>query len=420
MKKIIILVAFIQSFGQQVFAQELKEIEKKRVLLPNGWSITPVGRHLTLGDLPLNIAVSHSKRYVAVTNNGQSAHSIQLIDTKMEKILDSKVISNGWGGIVFASDEKYLYASGGNDNWILKFAINNGKLKPVDTFKLGTPWPNKISPAGITIDEQRQLLYVVTKENNSLYVVDLKTKAIKQQMHLGGEAYTCLLSPDRKELYISLWAGDKILIYDTNNQAMLDSVVVGDNPNDMCLSSRGANLFVANANDNSVSVIDIKKRKVMETLNTALYSTQLSGSTTNGVSLSVDEKTLFIANADNNCLSVFDISKPGKSISKGFIPTGWYPTCVRVVGNKLFVSNGKGLKPFANPKGPNPTVKREPVVLHEGIPNKPVEVQYIASMFQGDMSIINVPSEKQMAVYAQAVYANAPFQTQQKPSGEGE
>ncbi|HTF31321.1 MAG TPA: alkaline phosphatase family protein, partial [Flavitalea sp.] len=167
-----------------------------------------------------------------------------------------------------------------------------------------------------------------------------------------------------------------------------------------------------------VSVVDIKQRKVMETLNTALYSTQLSGSTTNGVSLSVDEKTLFIANADNNCLSVFDVSKPGKSISKGFIPTGWYPTCVRVVGNKLFVSNGKGLKPFANPKGPNPTVKREPVVLHEAIPNKPSEVQYIAAMFQGDMSIINVPSEKQMAVYAHAVYGNTPFQ--KKRSAEGE
>ena len=420
MKKIIIVLAFIQSFGQHVFAQELKDIEKKRVLLPNGWSLTSVGRHLPLGDLPLNIAVSRSQRYLAVTNNGQSIHSIQLVDTKSEKILDNKIISNGWGGIVFSSDEKYLYVSGGNNNWILKYAISNGKLNTVDTFKLGAPWPNKISPSGITIDDQRQLLYVVTKENNSLYVIDLKTKAIQQKLALGGEAYTCRLSPDKKELYISLWGGDKILVYDTYKNSMIDSVAVGDNPNDICLDSKGAYLFVSNANDNSVSVIDIKKRKVLETLNTALYATQLSGSTTNSVSLSRDEKTLYIANADNNCLAVYDVSQKGKSTSKGFIPTGWYPTCVRVIGKKLFISNGKGLKPFANPKGPNPMVKKQPVVLHEGIPNKPEEVQYIAGMFQGDMSIIDVPSEKQLAVYAQAVYSNAPFNKEQELSAQGE
>src|SRR5262245_24495793 len=58
-------------------SQTLKEIESKRVHLPNGWNLTPVGRSLALGDLPLNIAVAASKKYMAVTNNGQSTQSIQ-------------------------------------------------------------------------------------------------------------------------------------------------------------------------------------------------------------------------------------------------------------------------------------------------------------------------------------------------------
>ena len=77
-------------------------------------------------------------------------------------------------------------------------------------------------------------------------------------------------------------------------------------------------------------------------MNAALYPDAPSGSTTNSVALSADEKTLYIANADNNCLAVFDVSNPGSSKSKGFIPVGWYPTCVRVIGNKIFVANGKG------------------------------------------------------------------------------
>jgi YVTN family beta-propeller protein len=201
---------------------------------------------------------------------------------------------------------------------------------------------------------------------------------------------------------------------------MIDSVGVGDNPNDICLTAKGTLLYVANANDNSVSVIDIKKRKVVETLNAALYTTKLSGSTTNSVSLGSDEKTLYIANADNNCLAVFDVSTPGKSTSKGFIPTGWYPTCVRVTGKKLFVTNGKGLAPFANPDGPNPMAKKQPVVLHEGIPNKPKEVQYIAGMFQGDLETIDIPSEKQMVIYSKEVYANVPYNKEQEQFAGGE
>ena len=50
----------------------------KKVLLPNGWTLSPAGRSLPLGDLPLNIAVSKTKRLMAVTNNGQSVQSIQL------------------------------------------------------------------------------------------------------------------------------------------------------------------------------------------------------------------------------------------------------------------------------------------------------------------------------------------------------
>src|SRR5512141_236942 len=114
--------------------------------LPNGWKLSPVGRSFPLGDLPLNIAVSKSKKYMAVTNNGQSVQSIQLIDPKTEKILNTVIIPKSWYGLKFTADEKFLYASGGNDNWILKYGVRNNKLLLKDSLKLGNKWPNKISP----------------------------------------------------------------------------------------------------------------------------------------------------------------------------------------------------------------------------------------------------------------------------------
>src|SRR5213075_328620 len=109
-------------------SQTLQEVESKQVNLPNGWSLTPVGKSLPLGDLPLNMAVSPSKKLIAVINNGQSVQSLQLIDAWNDKVLSSVIIPKSWYGIKFSSDEKFLYASGGNDNWILKYAIKNNQL----------------------------------------------------------------------------------------------------------------------------------------------------------------------------------------------------------------------------------------------------------------------------------------------------
>jgi YVTN family beta-propeller protein len=308
------------------------------VSLPNGWSLSPAGRSFALGDLPLNIAVSTSKKYMAVTNNGQSVQSIQLIDPGSEKVLHSLVVPKSWYGLKFSADEKYLYAAGGHDNWIYQLEINNNRLLIKDTIKLGKKWPNKIGPAGMDIDDAKQLLYVVTRENKSLYVINLKTKEVQQQISLGSEAYTCLLSPDKKTLYISLWGRNKVMAWDLVAQRKKEWPV-GDNPNEMCLTKDGRYLYVANALDNSVSVIDTREGRVLETLNAALFPDAPSGSTSNGVALSDDEKTLYVANADNNCLTVFDVEKPGQSESEGFIPVGWYPTNVKVIRDKIYVSN---------------------------------------------------------------------------------
>lgn len=388
---------------------------QKALTLPNGWSLSPAGRSLPLGDLPLNMAVSKSQRLMAVTNNGQSKQTLQLINTKTEKILDNIEIKKSWLGLHFSSDEKYLYASGGNDNWILQYAVLNNKLVLQDSIKLGNKWPNKISPAGIDIDDARHLLYVVTKDDNALYVIDLASKKIVQQVSLEAEAYTCVLSPDKKQLYISIWGGKKVALFNTVDQKLTGSIDVGEHPNELCLSKKGNYLFVANALDNSVAVIDTKAQKVIETLTASLYPDAPQGSTTNGLALSADEKTLFIANADNNCLAVFDVSEPGRSISKGFIPVGWYPTCVKVIGKKIFVTNGKGFSSFANPRGPQPTKRK--VKYQADDDDGP---QYIGGLMKGTMSIVDMPSEKQLATYSQQVYKNTPYTKEKETLSKGE
>jgi len=391
------------------YAQETKIEIQNTIKLPNGWSLSPAGKSLPLGDLPLNIAVSASKKYMAVTNNGQGKQSIQLINLSKNKIVDNIQVDKSWLGIAFSKDEKNLYASGGNDNWILKYTIKNEKLILVDSIKLGEKWPNKISPAGICINDQKNILYVVTKDDSSLYEINLANKKIIKKTLLPAEAYTCALSNDQSELYISIWGAEKLVVYNTSSQKITHQIKTGTHPNDFAISKNGAFIYLANGEDNSVSVIDIKNKKVIETLNSALYPDAPTGSATNGIALSEDEKTLYIANADNNCLAVFNVSKKGASISKGFIPVGWYPTSVKVIGNKIYVTNGKGFSSFPNPSGPDPYDKNAQLSVQKGLLKNVNEVQYIGGLMKGSLSIINVPSDKQLSLYAQAVYQNTPY-----------
>ncbi|MBU3745429.1 MAG: YncE family protein, partial [Sediminibacterium sp.] len=354
------------------------------------------------------------------TNNGQSTQTIQLLDASNHRVLHSTEIAKAWLGICFSKNDDYLYVSGGNDNRIIQYAIRNNKLLYHDSIVLGKSWPEKISVAGMVIDYTNNHLFAVTKENNSLYEIDLTSKKILNRYPLPAEAYTVVVSPNKKELYISSWGSAQVLVWNITKHAIQKIIEVGSNPNDMVVSPNGKRLYVANANDNSVSVIDLQLYKVLETLNTALYPNALGGSTTNSVAISADAKTLYIANADNNCLSVFDVSEKGNSKSKGFIPTGWYPTCVRVIGHTVFVANGKGFTSLANPYGPNPVSKKIQLQFQKGDTTQPKEVQYIGGLFKGTLSIFPEPSIAQLAVFSQAVYQNTPYNKNKEKLASGE
>jgi DNA-binding beta-propeller fold protein YncE len=387
------------------------------MLLPTGWSLTPAGRSLPLGDLPLNIAVSPNKKRLAVTNNGQSKHSLQLIDPQKGRLLQSLEIPSAWLGLAFSDDARTLYASAGNANLVLRYSVENEKLTLRDSLILGKPWPARISPTGLCVDDQRGLLYVVTKENHSLYVVDTRSKAVLQRDSIGRELYTCALSPDRRRLYLSHWGANELVVWDTDARKISARIPVGDNPNDLIVNKKGTLAYVACADDNSVSVVDLAQNKVVETLVATLYPDAPTGSTSNSVALSPDEKTLYVANADNNSLAVFDVSAPRQSRSLGFIPTGWYPTCVRTAGKRIFVANGKGFSSFPNPNGPNPIGKKTKANYQKGEND---DDQYIGGLMKGTMSIIAAPKPRQLAAYTRQVYRNSPYTKAREKMAEGE
>ena len=78
------------------------------------------------------------------------------------------------------------------------------------------------------------------------------------------------------------------------------------------------------------SVFDTEAGKAVETIGTAIDPEAPPGCTPSSLALSPDESILFVANANTNDLAVVNVKEPGASTPLGFIPTGWYPTSVRV------------------------------------------------------------------------------------------
>ncbi len=411
MNKYLLLISFL-------FSRLLLDAQS-RTQLPNGWWLSPAGQSIPLSsDLPLNMALSPDGIHLAVTNNGNGRESIDIIDLQQNKLVSSTTVGKAWLGLAFGKRSRQLYASGGNDDIIIRYALSNQKLVSNDTFVLGRPWPkDKISPAGLTVDEAHDRLYAVTKEDNALYVFDIRTKLLLHKLPLHAEAYTCLLNPVKSELYISAWGGQRIWVYDTKKDVLMDSVGTEDHPNDMAITGNGRYLYVANANSNSVSIIDMANKKIIETLRTALNPDAPIGSTTNSVALSANGQTLYIANADNNYLAVYDVSEPGHSHSTGFIPVGWYPTCVRVTGHRLLVTNGKGLGSMPNPGAEGPLGHTANYKKADTIHPKD---QYIGSMLKGTLSLIDIPGDSLLASYTRQVYANTPYSTEVQQLAAGE
>jgi hypothetical protein len=199
-------------------------------------------------------------------------------------------------------------------------------------------------------------------------------------------------------LYVSLWGGARVLLFDASTLAPKGEIVVGEHPNAMALSADGKRLFVACANTNAVWAIDLASGKATEQISTALFPKAPPGATPNAVAVSPDGRRLAVANADNNTVALVDISKPGDSRVMGFIPTGWYPTGVLFGrdGSQMFVLSGKGLTSMANPRGPQAGIEGG-------------QGQYSGSILEGALSILDTPDAATLETYTRTVYDVTPY-----------
>jgi len=380
-------------------------------LLHTGWTLTPAGKQIQLSTLPMSMALSADGKYLLVLNGGYLPPSISVVDVAAEKETARVPVEDAWLGITFNHRGDRVFVGGGSRPFVYEFNFEGGHLTPARKFAvIKDPRPTD-HVGDVAVSPDGRFLYVANIFRNAVTVLNATTGYPVTEIPTGRRPYRILFAPDGKNFYVSHWADANIGQYNTADGSRIDTIAVGMHPTDMIYlpgggdgddadSSVNARLFVACANTNSVMVLALNRdnrARLLERINVAMTPRAPAGSTPTGLAISPDGKRVYAVCSDNNTVAVIDTGGKQSEVL-GFVPTGWYPMAVRALSDgRLFIANGRGRGSFANPEGPNPTLKGQG---RRG---------YVAAIQTGTLSIVPPLTDEQLDEYSQQAQRNSPY-----------
>lgn len=406
----------------------------------------------------LAVNSGYGVQFNAAANRGQQSLGVIDLNAKPAVVIQNVYFPSPQSvnvGVVFSpkaeDDGSYaLYVSGGFENKIWIFRFHPDSQTPITpaspgpntnveapfidvtgfAFAANSPRYNSdrapVYPTGIAISPDGNTLFVANNLGDSLGVVqdlrgarklirvDLRANADREQFVY---PYGVAVVPDQStgvKAYVTCWNENSVAVARPGQP--VTRIAVGRHPTVMLLNPARTRLYVANSNDDSVSVVDTKTDKEIERISVRLSEGVPPGNSPEGLALRGDD--LYVANAHSNSVAVVELS--GKSLGessgeerskvRGFIPTGQYPSAVAVVGQTIFIGNGKGTG-----------VQNSSLVVDNSgrVPNAPNERfpagsgraggqggQYSGAIVVGNISAVNVPDDPALVRYTQQVMRN--------------
>ena len=410
----LVLSAAFPAFAQTGSAPSLK----KEAVLHNGWKVTPAGTAQLTGDMPLGWAVAPDGKTLAMVSAGYNAPQAYLADAATGKIQQTIKLDNAWNGIAWSPDGATLYISGGGEpkiHVLTKSAdgvFTEGRslilpnLKNDKDRKKGEP---QAYVSGLAMAQDGKTLFVGNFATDTIYALDPASGAVKIEKRLDANAHPyCLrLASDGKTLYVTQGALASIAALKTDDLSQTQRITTDKHPNDIAFAPDGR-MFVSCANSDTVVAIDPDSGLTRERLSVALTHKSPAGAIPNALCVAPDGKTLYVANAGNNAVAVIDIARMGQSFVEGFIPTAWYPTMVWASpSGALLIGSGKGMG--AGPNAAGYVAKDAPLELDDNDVKKKRKYVYVGKLLYGMLSALPAPDEKRLAAYTEQVMNNTPY-----------
>ena len=356
-------------------------------MLPNGWRIQPAGKHLRVGNMPLNLTQTPDSKYLVVTSNGLAKPAFHVVDIATWKVTSTVALDHAWYGLAWHPDGTRLYSAGAGQNNVQEFNYADGAITRARTFALPAVTGQSFA-GGVAVAPDGKTLYVTRVFAQTVSAVDLASGTVTKTVTLPAEPYSNVVSADGRRLYVSLWGGARVQAYLLPSLVLLEEYVTGEHPNALLPSHDGKRLFVACGNSASVWVFDTFSGEALEQISMSLTPDAPNTATPNSLALSPDGNSLLVSTADNNAIAVVDVSNAGRSMFSGFVPTGWYPTgaIFSSDGRQIFALSGKGLVSAAKPADDDGHTR-----------------------LQGAVSMLPVPDRVTLADYSRRVISLTPY-----------
>ncbi len=333
--------------------------------LPSKQLLHAAGQQIQFSGRPVDLAISPDGGAIYLKN----MNNLVVVDAASWTVRQTLSYPNSGAsmhGIAASGSHVYVTGSG---NELYDWVVNTNRMV---TFSRTISLPAGSDPCGLAISADGTKAYVCLSILNQLAVVSLSSGTIIQQVNVGIAPWDVVLSADGNTAYVSDWGGrfptgGDLTATSAGTAVVVDSrgigasgavsfvnlttaletgqVATGLHPSDMVLSADGKILYVANANSDTVTVIDAQSHNVKETVFVRPDPSFPYGSASDAIALSKDGETLFVASGGNNAIGTVELpnGQHTNSVLQGFIPTDWYPGAVVADSNYLYVVNVKGL-----------------------------------------------------------------------------
>jgi YVTN family beta-propeller protein len=345
------------------------------IVLPNGWKLAPAGANVSVGRLPYE-AVAYAGHIVVLGTGwytGQDKPEVSILDPDTNQVTQSLHFPALFPAEQVGADGD-LYISGGYGKQVYRV---NSRFETVRSYDVGG-YAGALASLDATHLVVAYLVAADTPEafaqgkygQGRLAILNTQTGMIEKEVPTGYFPYALQLANGK--LYVAVLGENRVQVFTPQLQPQM-TLAVGRSP--QALTWQDDRLYVVNANDDTVSVIDTNQDRVIDTLSVRGNHVRFGGAPT---SCAVAKDRLYVTLANINAVAVLDL-RTHRHL--GDIPTGWYPTKVLLDQKRLFVVSAKGIRPRRpNPHGPQPTTDKR---------NGP---DYVLTLLQG--TIASLPRQE--------------------------
>ena len=430
--------------------------------MPYNKILKPAGSLLFFGDSALenhalDVALSPDGKVLAIEGRYsvvfvRTADNEMLYRLVLRKYFGGRKAMNTYSGISWFDYGGKQYVLWGNRNDLMRAQWNGQtativktyhfKPKIVKTYFVNKKGVSASLPNEFVIDKKngQPVIYVVLNGNDEVVKLDWASGKIIWQQPVGLAPYGIVHA--KGKLYVTNWsgavppAGDKqtagipwekafvnrfgavssgtVSVLNPQTGQTIKEIQTGLHPNAVITSPDQAFVYVANGNDDDVSVISTRTNEVVETISVRLNKEKnpYFGDSPNGLALSSDGHTLYVANGMDDALAVVALGRKAGGVDSvansritGFIPTAAYPAGIALKDNKmLYVADIEGI-------GSRLTVKKENKAFrtfYQGILEKGRSTvgDFNAHRMLACISIIPVPDQQQLKAYTEVVKKN--------------